>query len=190
MWLKSCCRSINSYLYPSLFISLSDPPQGTRLDASRAPGTPSQTRNTHKIPLPSCISHSLAINGYVHIKAALIHNCTHLSSQIYLNHLIRPWPKVWNHLPRLISQPKFNRFPKNMSGLESSWNLLSDATFPKLLSLFTKKLQGKTWIIHFLKMIKNCHQFSYAYESLLISQPKFSWFSKNMGGLESSWNLL
>ena len=77
-----------------------------------------------------------------------------------------------------------------MSGLESSWNLLSDATFPKLLSLFIKKLQGKTWIIHFLKMIKKCHQFYYAYESLLISQPKFNWFSKNMSGLENSWNLL
>ena len=64
------------------------------------------------------------------------------------------------------------------------------ATFPRLLSLFIKKLQGKTWIIHFLKMIKECHQFSYAYESLLVSQPEFNRFSKNMNDLESSWNIL
>ena len=56
--------------------------------------------------------------------------------------------------------------------------------------LVIKKIQWKTWIMHFLKKIKKCHQFSHVFKSLLISQPKFIWFSKNMSGLESTWNLL
>ena len=57
-----------------------------------------------------------------------------LEQNLCLHSSVRPWPNVSNHLQRLKSQPKFNQFSENRSGLESPWNLLSDAMFPKLLS--------------------------------------------------------
>ena len=59
-----------------------------------------------------------------------------------------------HHVQSVVTWWKPNRLLKDMGDFESSWNNLLFATFRVYLSLVFKKLQNKTWIIHFAKLIK------------------------------------
>ena len=68
---------------------------------------------------------------------------------------LQVWPKRIHHVQRVVTCWKLNRFFWNRSCLKSSGIYLRYATFHNILSLFSKNLWGKTWIILFSKLKRN-----------------------------------